>query len=60
MFTGTPEEQQRQEAEARAVAARIAEALADLEAFGHVTLTPGAVRFPGGMIRRVGDTWTVD
>jgi hypothetical protein len=58
MFTGTPEELKRREAQARTIAAGIATLLDDLEALG-LGSAAGQIHTPGGMIRQSGRGWTV-
>ncbi|MFE2850599.1 hypothetical protein ACFXJO_05625 [Streptomyces lavendulae] len=58
MFTGTPEELKRREAQARTIAARIAMLLDDLEALS-LGSPSGQLHTPGGIIRPSGRGWTV-
>lgn len=56
MFTGTPEEYKRLEAQAENIAGRIAMLLDDLEKLGFGTCA-GQLHTPGGTIRRSGRGW---
>lgn len=59
MFTGTPEELQQREAQARNIAGRIAMLLDDLEALG-LGPASGQLHTPGGLIRQQpGRGWVV-
>jgi hypothetical protein len=59
VFTGTPEELKRREAQARTIAGRIALLLDDLEALG-LSSASGQLHTPGGVIRQQpGRGWVV-
>ncbi|MFF5703428.1 hypothetical protein ACFY7H_13105 [Streptomyces sp. NPDC012794] len=58
MFTGTPEELQRREQQAKNIAGRIVMLLDDLEALG-LGNVGGQLHTPGGIIRQTGRGWTV-
>lgn len=59
MFTGTPDELKRREAQARTIAGRIAMLLDDLEALG-LGSASGQLHTPGGVIRQQpGRGWVV-
>lgn len=58
MFTGTPAELKRREAQARQLAEQVAELLSQFEAIG-LGPASGQLHTPGGIIRQSGRSWTV-